>query len=112
MNQTFAALAEPNRLRIMEFLFSGARPVGDIAAALNLNQPQTSKHLAILKSARLVNVEKRAQQRLYAVCPDAMRDLSDWIERSRRLWETRFDALDMVVAELQQKDKFDGQKHD
>jgi DNA-binding transcriptional ArsR family regulator len=108
VNETFAALAEPNRLRIVEFLCSGARSVGDIATALNLKQPQASKHLAILRLARLVDVEKRAQQRLYTIRPDAMRELSIWLDRYRRVWDARFNELDMVVEELKRKVKFDG----
>ncbi|MEO5640664.1 MAG: metalloregulator ArsR/SmtB family transcription factor [Sphingomicrobium sp.] len=108
MHETFAALAEPSRLRIVEFLCSGARPVGEIATALNLNQPQASKHLAILRSARLVNVEKRAQQRLYTIRPDAMRELSLWLERYRRVWDARFDELDILVEGLKRKEKLDG----
>ena len=107
MYETFAALAEPNRLRIVEFLCTGARPVGEITKALKLNQPQASKHLAILRSARLVNVEKRAQQRLYTIRPDAMRELSIWLERYRRVWDARFDELDILVEKLKRKEKFD-----
>jgi DNA-binding transcriptional ArsR family regulator len=108
MNATFAALAEPNRLRIVEFLCTGAHPVGAIASALDLQQPQASKHLAVLRSARLVNVEKRAQQRVYAIRPEAMREMSLWLERYRQVWDTRFEALDAVVENLQRKAKIDG----
>ena len=110
MNKTFAALAEPNRLHIVEFLCSGPKPVGDIATALNLNQPQASKHLSILRSARLVNVEKRAQQRLYTIRPDALRELYTWLERYRSVWDARFDELDKVVEDLKLKEKNDGRK--
>ena len=103
-------MAEPNRLHIVEYLCSGAKPVGDIANALNLNQPQASKHLAILRSARLVSVEKRAQQRLYTIRPDALRELSAWLERYRSVWDARFDELDKVIAQLKSKEKDDEQQ--
>ena len=63
--ETFAALAEPNRFRIVELLRSGARTVNEIGERLELNQPQVSKHLRVLKDAGLVDVEPRAQQRVY-----------------------------------------------
>ena len=69
MVETFAALAEPNRFRIVELLRSGPRPVNDIGERLRLKQPQVSKHLRVLRGAGLVDVEPRAQQRLYALVP-------------------------------------------
>ena len=60
MIETFTALAEPSRLRIVELLKDGPRPVGEIGTRLRLSQPQVSKHLRVLKAARLVDVEPRA----------------------------------------------------
>jgi len=102
---TFAALAEPNRLRIVELLRAGARSVNDIGARLDLHQPQVSKHLRVLKEAGLVDVEARAQQRVYGLRPEPLRDLAVWIERYRRLWDERFANLDELVAELTKKEK-------
>ncbi|MFV8752748.1 ArsR/SmtB family transcription factor [Nannocystaceae bacterium ST9] len=100
MIETLTALAEPNRLRIVELLRTGPRPVGAIGAALRLNQPQVSKHLRILKAAKLVEVEPRAQQRLYRLRGKPLRELSDWLERYRELWDERMDQLDALVDEL------------
>lgn len=100
MIETFVALAEPNRLRIVELLRDGPRPVGAIGAALDLNQPQVSKHLRVLKAARLVAVEARAQQRLYGLRPEPLRELERWVERYRRLWDERLDQLGGLVDEL------------
>nr|WP_240481269.1 metalloregulator ArsR/SmtB family transcription factor [Sandaracinus amylolyticus] len=110
MHASFAALAEPNRLRIVELLRTGPRPVNDIAERLELNQPQVSKHLRVLKEAGLVDVQPRAQQRLYALEPRPLRELHDWIERYRRVWDARFDAMDEVIAELQRDDEARGRK--
>jgi DNA-binding transcriptional ArsR family regulator len=100
MLETFTALAEPNRLRIVDLLRDGPRAVGAIGAALRLNQPQVSKHLRVLKEARLVEVEPRAQQRLYGLRAQALRELNDWLEQYRRIWDERMDQLDALVAEL------------
>ena len=98
--ETFTALAEPNRLRIVELLRDGARSVGDIGAALHLNQPQVSKHLRVLKEARWVEVEPRGQKRLYGLRPEPLRELSGWVERYRRIWDERLDQLDELVEKL------------
>jgi DNA-binding transcriptional ArsR family regulator len=104
MIETFAALAEPNRFRIVELLRSGPRPVNDIGERLRLNQPQVSKHLRVLKEVGLVSVQPRAQQRLYALRPEPLRELHEWLERYRQLWSARFEELDELVAELKQRE--------
>lgn len=104
MRETFAALAEPSRLRIVELLRSGPRPVADIGERLQLRQPQVSKHLRVLKEAGLVAVEARAQQRLYGLRPEPLRELHRWLERYRQLWEERFTAMDELLLELQRDD--------
>jgi DNA-binding transcriptional ArsR family regulator len=104
VNETFAVLAEPNRFRIVELLRSGPRIVNEIGERLHLNQPQVSKHLKLLKDAGFVEVQPRAQQRLYALRPEPLRDIRDWLERYRRLWDARFEQLDDIVEELKQKE--------
>lgn len=105
MNTTFAALAEPNRFRIVEFLRAGPRAVNEIGGRLKLNQPQVSKHLKVLKEAGLVDVEPRAQERLYALRAQKLRELHEWLERYRQLWDARLEELDLLVEELKSKEK-------
>lgn len=104
MIETFAALAEPNRLRIVELLRSGPRPVNAISERLRLNQPQVSKHLRVLKQSGIVDVRPHAQQRLYALRPQALRQMNDWLERFREIWQERFRELDQLVEELNTKE--------
>ena len=87
-------MAEPNRLRILDLLRTGPRPVGEIAVELGLRQPQTSKHLSVLKEAGLVTVHPEAQRRLYELRPEAFAGLDAWLEPYRRFWEERLDALE------------------
>ena len=101
MLATFTALAEPNRFRIVELLRGGPATVNDIGGRLRLNQPQVSKHLRVLKESGLVEVEPRAQQRLYELRAQPLRELHDWLERFRDLWDARFAELDTVIEELQ-----------
>jgi len=108
--ETFAALAEPNRFRIVELLRSGARTVNEIGERLDLNQPQVSKHLRVLKDAGLVEVEARAQQRVYELRAKPLRELNDWLDRYRKIWDARFEALDELLVELDAKEKSDGKR--
>ncbi len=100
MLATFTALAEPNRLRIVELLRAGARPVGEIGERLHLQQPQVSKHLRVLREAGLVEVEVRAQQRLYELRAEPLQELNVWLERFRDIWDARLDRLDDYLEHM------------
>lgn len=117
MIETFAALAEPNRLRIVELLRAGPQGVNEISGSLRLNQPQVSKHLRVLKEAGLVDVEPVAQQRLYQLRATPFRALQAWLEDYRLLWDARFTGLDGVLAEMKKnkqetKKKEEKKSHD
>jgi DNA-binding transcriptional ArsR family regulator len=105
--ETLAALGEPNRLRIIELLRAGPAPVNDIHVRLKLRQSQASQHLKVLKDAGLVEMKPRAQQRLYRLRAEPLKQLHDWLDRYRPIWEERFEALDQVVEELKQKEQSD-----
>jgi len=108
--EMFIALAEQNRYRIVELLRAGPLPVNDISTRLRLNQPQVSKHLRVLKEAGVVGAEARAQQRVYELRPEPLRDMHDWLERYRRVWDARFEQLNDLVVELVEKEKADARR--
>jgi DNA-binding transcriptional ArsR family regulator len=110
MNATLTALAEPNRLQIVDLLLAGPRPVGDIVEELHLRQPQVSKHLRVLSAAGLVEFRPMAQQRIYSLRPQRFRELDQWLESYRSLWAERFDRFDEVLRDLKddQNDKETG----
>ncbi|MBD2865926.1 MULTISPECIES: ArsR/SmtB family transcription factor [Paenibacillus] len=101
---TFSALAEPNRLDIVELLRDGPLTVGEITERLELNQPQASKHLRVLHDAGLVEVNPVANRRIYRLRPEPLLELDSWLESFRRLWEERYDRLDEYLRELQAKE--------
>lgn len=100
---TLTALAEPNRLRIVELLREGPRPVGQIAERLSMRQPQVSKHLRVLNEAGLVLVQPVAQQRIYTLQPKPFQELDSWVDTFRRLWEDRLETLDDYMRELKKQ---------
>jgi DNA-binding transcriptional ArsR family regulator len=93
VQRRLTAIAEPNRFRIVELLKDGPRSVGEIVDALGMGQPQVSRHLRLLAEADVVEVTKRAQQRIYRLRPGSMRELSDWVRGFAVLWSERMDRL-------------------
>jgi DNA-binding transcriptional ArsR family regulator len=106
-SQTLAALGEPNRLRIVELLRAGPRPVNDIRGRLGLRQSQVSQHLKVLRDVGLVEMEPHAQQRFYRLRAQPLKQLHKWLDRYRHIWEERFQQLDEIVEELSRKEKSD-----
>jgi DNA-binding transcriptional ArsR family regulator len=105
MMETLRALAEPNRFHIVELLRGGPRPVGEMVRRLRLRQPQVSKHLKVLSEAGLVEARVDAQRRIYALRPAPLRELEEWLERYRRIWEDNFQRLDALLDEMKAKEK-------
>lgn len=92
--QAFAALADDTRLGIVEELAKGERPVGDLVARFGLRQPTISQHLKVLRDAGLVRVRPDAQRRLYSIDPEGFEVIELWLQRHRRTWAKRLDALE------------------
>jgi uncharacterized protein YndB with AHSA1/START domain/DNA-binding transcriptional ArsR family regulator len=76
-----AALAEPNRLRIVELLGESPRAVGEIATRLELRQPQVTKHLQTLERTGLVDIYPLGRRRIYALRRERLREQGDWLTR-------------------------------
>lgn len=107
---TLSALAEPNRLHIVELLRDGPLTVGEITDQLGLHQPQVSKHLRVLNDAGIVEVQPVANRRIYKLRPQPLQELDNWLESFRHVWEDRFDRLDDYLRELKGKEQKDGGK--
>ena len=105
MQEILSALAEPNRLQIVELLRRKPLAVGEIVERLGLRQPQVSKHLRVLSDAGLVQVRPLGQQRIYRLRAQALKELDGWLDPYRRTWNERFDQLDDVLRDLKGKDK-------
>jgi DNA-binding transcriptional ArsR family regulator len=104
MKTILNALAEPNRLQIVELLRDGPLTVGEITDKLGMNQPQVSKHLRVLSDNGLVEVQPIANRRYYKLRPQPFQELDSWIETYRHLWDERLDRLDEYLQKLQRKE--------
>jgi DNA-binding transcriptional ArsR family regulator len=105
---TFNAVAEPRRRQILEVLVDGERPVNDLVHALELAQPQVSKHLRVLREVGAVDVREDGRQRLYRLNAAALKPMHDWVKQFEQSWSERFDALDDVLEDLKRKEQGDG----
>ncbi len=92
--QGLTALSDPTRQRIVEMLASGPLCAGDIAEKFAISAPAISQHLKTLREAKLVRVRPQAQKRFYELNPEGVMELSEWIERLRRFWAKKLDALE------------------
>ncbi len=93
----FATLAEPHRLHIVELLHKSPRSVNEIAHALQLSQPQVSKHLKVLADAGMVQVQPVKNKRVYFLKPEPFKELDTWLQNYRDVWEQRLDRLDTFL---------------
>ena len=92
------ALADESRRTIVEALTRGPATAGELAQLLPIARPGTSRHLRVLREAGLVDVRQEAQQRIYALRPEPLAEVDEWLSRYRVLWEQRLDALHTEVA--------------
>ena len=101
LSATFAALADPTRRAILARLASGERSVTELAEPFDMSLPAVSKHLAVLERAGLISRGRDAQWRPCRIEPAPIKDVADWTERYRRIWEARLDRLDEYLGQLQ-----------
>ncbi len=102
----FAALADPTRRQIIELLASsGQMSATDISDRFQISAPAISQHLKVLREARLVAMEKRKQQRMYQINPQAMSEVERWAQKMTERWQARYRALDEILEAEKQKIK-------
>ncbi len=100
----FYALADPTRRHIIEMLAThGQLSASDIYDKFHVSPPAISQHLKVLREAKLVRMEKRAQQHIYQINPDAMLELEEWAKQMTQLWSQRFDTLDKLLKTEKKK---------
>ena len=86
-SDAFNAIAEPRRREILSYLVLRERQVGEIVAALGLDQPSVSKHLGVLRRVGLVHVRRNGRHRLYRTNAEAIRPLHEWTGSFERFWQ-------------------------
>ena len=110
LSTTFAALADPTRRAILSRLLTGECSVSDLAEPFDITLPAVSKHLRVLERAGLVTQRREAQWRHCSVEPGPLREVADWTESYRHLWEQRLDQLEQYLETMKTKEKRHGRK--
>jgi len=99
MMDTFRALADPTRQRIVEILATGPLSSGEIARQFDITAPAVSQHLKTLRAAKLVYARIDAQRRIYELDPGGIDELAEWISNVRRFWAGKLDNLEKRLKE-------------
>jgi DNA-binding transcriptional ArsR family regulator len=105
LSNTFAALADPTRRAILARLANGEATVNELAEPFDLKLPTVSKHLKVLQRAGLIRQSRKAQWRPCRLDPAPLKEVADWVDRYRRIWDERFDQLDAYLTQLQEQEK-------
>ena len=100
LSATFAALADPTRRAILAKLALGERSVTELAEPFDMSLPAVSKHLRVLERAGLIVRRRDAQWRPCRMDPAPLKEVADWAEHYRQLWERRLDRLETYLETL------------
>lgn len=92
------ALADDGRRTLLDALAAGPATAGQLADLLPIARPGVSRHLRVLREAGLVEVRQEAQRRIYALRPQPLAEVDEWLGPYRALWQQRLDALHTEVA--------------
>jgi DNA-binding transcriptional ArsR family regulator len=98
----FDVLGDPIRRRMLELLADGERASGELGAVVReefgISQPAVSQHLRVLRDHGFASVRAEGTRRLYSVAPEPLVEIDAWLQRYRRFWAQRLDALDTEVV--------------
>jgi DNA-binding transcriptional ArsR family regulator len=103
-SDAFNAVAEPRRREILIFLAVRERTVGEIVAAVRLEQPSVSKHLRVLRDVGLVNVRRAGRSKLYRTNAEAIRPMHEWTKVFERYWGHQLERVkERAEAKMEEK---------
>lgn len=95
----FQAIADPTRRAILVLVATQSLTAGAIAANFDTARPTVSKHLQILTECELLKQEQNGREMYYHLNPNKMKEIADFIEPFRRLWDDRFNKLESIMKQ-------------
>lgn len=110
MDASFSAISDATRRAVLEQLGRSNASISDLADKFHMTLAGMMKHVGVLEEAGLVTTEKVGRVRTCKLGTRRMEEETAWLERYRKLWESRFDELDNVVEELKRMEKINGSK--
>ncbi len=99
----FQAIADPTRRAIVLMLASQSMTAGAIASSFDTARPTVSKHLKILTECELLEQQQEGREIYYHLNPKKMKEIADFVEPFRKMWESRFDKLESVMKQYKRK---------
>ena len=99
----FQAIADPTRRAILLLVASQAMSAGAIAANFDTARPTVSKHLSILTECELLTQEQNGREIFYHLNGKKMKEIADFIEPFRKLWDDRFNKLESIMKKYKNK---------
>ena len=106
----FHAIADPNRRAIISLLADQKLTLSGVAEHFPISRPAVSKHVKILSESGLVVIRRQGRERYCEARLEKLDEVSDWVEKNRKLWGQRLDRLDEYLNEMQKKEKKHGKK--
>lgn len=103
--QSLAAIADPTRRRIVELLAERDRTAGELVEKFELSAPAISQHLNVLRDAGLVLTRAEGQKRIQTLNPDGFDELDTWLDKMRRVWSQRLDALERELRAEDERER-------
>ncbi len=101
----FQAIADPTRRAILLLIAAQAMTPNSLAEHFDSSRQAISKHLRILSECQLVAQEQSGREIYYQLNADKMKEIDKWLDQFRKIWESRFNQLDKVLANLKTSKK-------
>ncbi|MBL0152391.1 MAG: winged helix-turn-helix transcriptional regulator [Chitinophagaceae bacterium] len=99
----FQAIADPTRRAILSLIALHAMTPNALAEHFDTSRQAVSKHIRILSECQLVKQEQTGREIYYHFNPSKMKEIADWLEPFRKIWESRFENLDKVLKQIKTK---------
>jgi DNA-binding transcriptional ArsR family regulator len=104
----FQAIADPTRRQIIGLIAKDPMNLNAIADKFDISRPAISQHIKILHECGIIEIEKTGRERYCRIQPDNLKEVADWIQQYKGLWEEKLDSFEKYLIKLQAKKKKNG----
>jgi DNA-binding transcriptional ArsR family regulator len=101
----FQAIADPTRRAILVLLAVQTMTAGAIAEKFDVARPTISKHMQVLSECELISSKQKGREIYYEIKIDNMKQIDQWLEQFRKIWENRYSQLDNLLSTLKKKEQ-------
>ena len=105
LDAVFAALADPTRRAIIERLSRSEARVTEVAEPFPMSLNAVSKHIRVLEASGVIERHKKGRDHILSINARSLDEVDGWIERTRRYWDERLDAMERLLLELKRDQK-------